>query len=366
MPDEGTIYKVDLLAFDKEIGEKPIFTRRLLQHFADLRDRAEEGHEETLEALDIHGRSRIVWIDPSILKLRDWFVSVEYLHYVELSSAYKPQLRSTTVEKLHDYNDECPEDTTQCIPMPIYLNPWKRGTYTPESLAYWRKTLPRFKELWLNSSCSKLLQKKFTEAAKTTVRINKLVCIGFGAFGPKLLEDGTHDPRFCDPLQYMAAFTIGYALRRAYLAEDPSASLPEIILQDPCYTAQDRLLWAPQATGYRNIRFASDPYGFLAIDEHTLVIAPFLPISVPYLQICADLVSGGPAGIICDIQGVQLDPERRMYAVKDRITPRVVRMLLDNYERSNFDDHVIPDDMYQECCSEFKYKGYWLWMMDAS
>jgi hypothetical protein len=365
MPDEGDIYEVDLLAFENEIGDDPIFERCLLQRYARLRDRAKEEPESTLEVDDIHGSERtwIVWTDPQM-----WVpqVGIEYLHYVELSSAYEPQTPSGNVLGLHAYNSRRKVHAHQHIAVPMYLFAYDESTYTVESLNYWRKKLPRFKELWVNSSCSELLRQKFTEAAKTTVQIKKLVCLGFGAFSAKLKEDGTHDHRFCDPLQYMAALTIGSALFRAYRKEDHKALLPEIIFQDPCYTAQDRLLWTPQATGYKNIRFASDPDGFLAIDDHTLVIAPFLPISVPYLQICADLVPGGPAGIICDIKGKKLDPERRMYAVKDRITPRVVIMLLNNnYERSNFDDHVVPDDMYEECCRKSKYMGYWLWSMDC-
>jgi hypothetical protein len=67
----------------------------------------------------------------------------------------------------------------------------------------------------------------------------------------------------------------------------------EIVFQDPSYTQKDRLLIS-QCLGPR-VRIVDNPEAFALIHSNTLVFSPYVPISVPVLQICADV--GPPAGI---------------------------------------------------------------------
>jgi hypothetical protein len=92
----------------------------------------------------------------------------------------------------------------------------------------------------------------------------------------------------------------------------------EILLQDPDYKERDWILLrelhgAMGCTASSEICFVEDPNGFLAIDSNTLVIAPYLPIHFPWLQIIADLFASGsgPAVIMGDNIGV--DRKKEMY-----------------------------------------------------
>ncbi|ORY15335.1 hypothetical protein BCR34DRAFT_612275 [Clohesyomyces aquaticus] len=108
---------------------------------------------------------------------------------------------------------------------------------------------------------------------------------------------------------------------------------------------------------YPHIRFVEDPEGLLAVDEHTLVISAYLHLSVPMMQTTAGLFysRNGPAGFMVD--RMDLDPEREMYSLGERASPRVVE-ILEGYERSDFDDHVLEREMYGEICED---APYWLW-----
>jgi hypothetical protein len=111
---------------------------------------------------------------------------------------------------------------------------------------------------------------------------------------------------------------------------------------------------------YRSmLRFVDDPDGLLSVDEDTLVISAFLPVQYPIPNIIADLFassSKGPAAFLCD--NLTVDTRKRVYTMKDRMSPAIARMLTPGYaqlhdafqddkfdvliDRRNRDANIVP------------------------
>ncbi|KAF2646344.1 hypothetical protein P280DRAFT_388030 [Massarina eburnea CBS 473.64] len=193
------------------------------------------------------------------------------------------------------------------------------------------------------------------------MRINKIVCFGLGHIRRK--NRGKEEPNFQEVLQHLAAFSIAEAVNST---QDSDAKKVGVVCQDPCYTTLDQILLkeefsrtchVPIESVQDSLHFVSDPEGFLAIDEHTLVITAFMPTTVPLMQICADLPR--PAAFICD--KMNLDHAKKVYDGVERSTPRV-RNMLKEYARGDFNDHVVEKQMFELCCG---VAPYWLWKMDG-
>jgi len=82
------------------------------------------------------------------------------------------------------------------------------------------------------------------------------------------------------------------------------------------------------------IEFVRDPDGLLAIDSHTMVIAPNLPVTYPWAQIIADLFASesGPAIIMGD--HLAADQQQKIFKIQDRGSPAVARFLSDRYTQT--------------------------------
>lgn len=347
-------HKVDLIAFEKEIKGKPIFTRKRLERFAVLRDMARNGEEYPLTARDIHGKLRVIWkpADKEEFGGKETTVSLKYLTFVELSSQYDPpdEERSDNVQLLAKYN----KWEEEYIPQPVFLSNVPKFSSSchlrPQDMKRWNDRLRYIKQLWTASSSASLLRQKFKKAAKRSVHIKKIVCVGLGNLRH------SNEEEYQAALQHMTAFTIASTLNKTYKEDDASAPPVEIICQDPCYLERDRVLWKQ---GYKNISFVDDPNGLLTIDANTLVITAFLPTDVPLLQIITDLVPGGPAGVICD--RIDLTAEKEMFCIIDRASPRV-REMLAGFERSGFEDYVVEREVWDHVCG---HEQYWLWAMEC-
>jgi len=70
-----------------------------------------------------------------------------------------------------------------------------------------------------------------------------------------------------------------------------------------------------------------DPEAMLTVDEHTLVVAPFLPKAYPLMQLITGKFEEGkrPAGFLCD--EMELREEKVWYTCMDLDSPEVVKML---------------------------------------
>jgi hypothetical protein len=125
---------------------------------------------------------------------------------------------------------------------------------------------------------------------KDTARITKLVCIGHGS-----VARGDLSERMDSVLQHIAAASMAKEVTAMYEQSGTPLNEPiTIIAQDPVYTRDDETILSHFPVP---ISIVPDPYGFLAIDEFTLVMS--LYPSVPVKQIVADLAAKGkgPAAI---------------------------------------------------------------------
>jgi hypothetical protein len=116
---------------------------------------------------------------------------------------------------------------------------------------------------------------------------------------------------------------------------------------------------------YRStLRFVDNPDGLLAVDQNTLVISAFLPVQYAMPQIIADLFvssSKGPAAFLCD--NLTIHAEKRVYTMKDRMSPAVARMLTPGYAQLHdaFQDNKFEAliDRWNRDANTFRY---WYWV----
>jgi hypothetical protein len=174
------------------------------------------------------------------------------------------------------------------------------------------------------------------------VRVKKIVCLGLGHLSHPTRRHEKYNEIQRSQFQHLAAFTITKTLLEMYreYGTKNAKTLMEwydeydnknnispitIFLQDPTYTIGDRKVldsfFTPQFI------LLKDPEGFLAVDEHTLV----MPVccSVPNEEILADLFPQGPAAMFTSYnlrdEGLETTAEDRI-DVHDRGTPRVKSM----------------------------------------
>jgi len=360
--------EVDLVKFEKELNYRPIFTRKLLEQFV----RGNAKGRESIEASDIDGRQWFAFRPEGIL--RDWYgrdLEMTYQGYCELSPDNRPEIASPAQGVLQGMNKDRMAHENEYIPLPVGMSPcnyqsrpgWDKDL---GKFGHWEVLFNEMREYWTACSSATLLREKFTEAAKTNVKINKIVCIGFGALrcvdggSKRELKDQKFLPDFTlwSPIQHFAAFTIADTLNKAYRVVDPDCPLVKILFQDPLYEPSDKIFW--ELNKYNPMEFVQDPEGILAIDENTFVMTAHLPHWVPLLQIIADLVDGGPAGFICD--KIPLDPEKRMWRARDRGSPKVVRMLTNGYVKTGFEKHEMEIELWENVAAK---RDYWLWKTDC-
>jgi hypothetical protein len=360
--EEWRTQKVDLVAFEEQVLRgKPVFTKDLLEQFAAFVKNKTNG-QQTLLTDDVNGR--LWWAFRPSLTYRDWYrrdFEFYYQNYCELAPDNRPERPSPTRKILLELNGDSMRHKDEHIPLPVCMlaadfKPHPGWDNDLGSFDNWRLLFNRLRELWMASSSAALLRQKFTRAAETNVKIKNIVCFGFGCLA--LNQQRRPDFRFWSPLQHFAALTIASTLSKVYQARDAECPAVKIVFQDPMYEPSDSIFW--ELSGYRDLEFVRDPHGFLAIDEHTFVMTAHLPHTVPLMQMCADLVEGGPAGFVCD--KMKLDPDERMWCTMDRGSPRVVKMLLNRYTKSNFEGHVLERELWEEASDR---RRYWLWKMDC-
>ncbi|KAF2681521.1 hypothetical protein K458DRAFT_391905 [Lentithecium fluviatile CBS 122367] len=78
---------------------------------------------------------------------------------------------------------------------------------------------------------------------------------------------------------------------------------------------------------HQNMEVPSYKVQKLQIDEHSLVVVPFVPMDVPLMQIVADMFppGQGPAGFI--VNEIDISPGRELYCYNGRSSPGVERLL---------------------------------------
>jgi hypothetical protein len=420
-PDFAWIkYRVNISDFDTHINNAVIFTRVYLQHVCSMRRDILSGKtNHAITIRDINRNPQVAWNNsdghgqPG--RGEHYEVDTMFLNYVELSPRYDLHPGSPALKLLKTYASDPQQEH---MPTPVVpsrsdtrrmifkraklfrlLAAWKRRsakqalrkplgqeeTTTPTSIEIssdrrtkhipcpvvlsrrvvkdnadhmdpiimttWRDKLSAVVSAWNRSSAKCQLQDFFALKATSSALIDKIICIGLGPF-----DDMYNYGDISYFTQYCAAVTIADALN----ALNPQARRVEIILQDPKYTRVDHML-LPLLQYFPLPSIVGNPEALARIDQRTLVFSPFVPVTVPVLQICADVVlPEGPAGIFND--EIQLHEKQRWYSVHDRTSPRVVK-LLGGYERYVFGEREW--EMDEEVTSVTNSMcGYWLNRMD--
>ena len=154
----------------------------------------------------------------------------------------------------------------------------------------------------------------------TRVRVKKIVCIALGQH----IEQ--HVLASC-MARYLREVYSSYSSWSPSSNGESEVAKIDICAFDPCYEYADMV--ALEALTPVPIHVVSDPYHYLAIDEHTLVFSVSHPCFVPYHEIVADLLyPSGPAAFLTNEfwDDFEWFGENRVAGL-DAWTPRVTRMM---------------------------------------
>jgi hypothetical protein len=363
-PDPWQIQPVDLHALEAGIlRNRPVYTRTRLQRYAAVRDRilTDKSFKYYCEK-DVYGTERCLWQRSSA---EDDFVDMAYLTYVELhSDLHVPGKRSPTVGYLHDLNlTEDGSKDDELILCPVVIQSLRRaeGTrwlrmgyedhFNTALMAEYHAKIADVRKMWESSVSFRRLENGFKNTALHVTQIKKIVCFGLGRLQWK--TDGATDCQ--EVLQHLTAIGIARMLNAIYQAQDPTTEPIKIFLQDPLYTPKDDIL-LQEVYPDGALSLVANPDGFLEVDNNTLVMAPYVNIDCPVMQICADLCR--PAGFLCD--SVVVDVEQSFYTWRNRASPRVANMFK-GYWRTHFDGMPVEKRMFDDVCGG---RRFWLWDMN--
>ncbi|CBX96736.1 hypothetical protein IAQ61_005401 [Plenodomus lingam] len=366
-----TLY--DLVELDNHT--QPLFTRDILNRFAEeqasIQQRLKEGSTpstvDSVTGRGSNGQPYILWTASQ--DKRQNTVFVEYITRIDSLRAFQAKFGSVSarLSPLLRYNTDKAEVDKKWIPVPYFFTTLARAFDTEhlnkhKEMNNWVNILKRTKSLWQKSSSrSKLVQ--LMSAATQTTPIKKIVCFGLGQL--------SHDKAYySSAIQHMAVFTMATCLNKINKENDPNAVPIKIILQDPCYVEKDHQLFKWLYAARDDVEFVSDPQGLLAVDANTMVVTAHLPVSVPLMQILADLfmddAKTGPAMLLCDI--MHLDVNKRNYCYADRAAPHVAHWITSGYEKlkRGFSDHVLEPELRLDTFGDGSHRNmkYWLTGMD--
>jgi hypothetical protein len=367
--EEAFHYEVNLAELETAYEERQVFSRELLLKIKNDRqtalDETQEAWKERLRFIQYTNRFGTfnIW-DGEMQEPDDDFVGIRYMSRAELHPDFQKVCWkfSETNKSLRRYNQELTDEQKTWIPVPYVLTMGERVGHLEhkhnEVMRAYCKRLRHTKKLWLHESDSQIKLVKVAEAlASQFSSITKIVCIGLGAI--------KHTPAFYQSaLQHMAAFSIARTIENSYKIQGLFQKTIDIILQDPCYSLKDIQLLKAIYSG--PLVHATDPEGILAIDSHTIVMTAHLPVTMPLMQIIADLSEGHeenqPAAILCD--NMKLDIHKEMYSLSDRSSPSVARFLTEKYDVSDFQDHYLEkllwEDIYGDAPEDSRDLVYWL------
>jgi hypothetical protein len=192
----------------------------------------------------------------------------------------------------------------------------------PLAVAVFEKT----RDDWEAGPQCPALKTKLT-ALSRKVRVRNIVCIGLGASRQQ---------------HTLASFMAQY-LQNCYAeADGKTYNEIEICAFDPVYQYADVVAFEHFSPP---IHVVSDPYHYLAINEHTLVYTAYCPTSVPLLQIAADICyPSGPAAFLTNEVWDDLEwfKENKVHDL-DVWTPRIGKMM-QMYQKDPMDSSMKPEE----------------------
>ncbi|KAB2103308.1 hypothetical protein AG0111_0g8366 [Alternaria gaisen] len=264
----GSQTVVDIKAFMKSLGDRPFYSRSMLRHAADQLSRARNGLKITLT--DCYGAKRVYPARDLSLPSQDFSLGYNGLHLLATAQS-APQGDHFSLDDM----------------LPIYVRVGKKAKETTNlyDRVLQKVRMQNFERLWQWTPPRHILFDSLNRL-KHTARVTNIVCIRLGTLQKS-------DPRRANPtMQHIVASSIAQDLERIYEAEGTPVDTPiTIIAQDPAYDELDRraLLDLPVP-----IKIVSDPEGFLAINESSLVFSSYP--AVPVKQLVADFSSEAPDG----------------------------------------------------------------------
>jgi hypothetical protein len=360
-PDEWQKRFVDLVALEENVlkGRK-VYTGERLREISRIRNKILSNNSLPLQKIrDVEDQWRVIW---EHVNEDDDSVNVHYMSFVELDPYFhKKGSRSKHTRALHNMNEEGKDTGDEQILCPIYLQSYdskvqKRDHITNQkvTIAEWRKTVSLISEFWESSRAWNHIRTLLRTAASKTAQIKNIVGFGLGSMVQEQYRDGD---KYQALLEHLTAFSIASELATIYQAQDPTTPPIKVVLQDPGYTETDGTLLRevfPFSTD--DLIFVSDPDGHSYVNPHSLVMAAYLPLVFPLVQVLADMPNP-PAAFLGD--AMKLDPKKRLYRGVDRATPRVVTWL-SKYGKSNFDDVKVENDLFHKTSLGM----FWLWDMN--
>ena len=342
-------YPVDLVTVEKLRNNIPIYTRSLLQ---DIRAQQQEAlHQINLPSVPIR-TEYLTWRDPNGRLTKIWekkncgriernpieHVRVDFMPRIFLDRDFQRECgwkseavfwlrvdNNTITEPVGGFFYDAPYALTPIYPEKDsdldYAGEMKRcRDAIAQSLAYWGTS--DLRGSFINT---------IKDAVSSATQIEKILCFGLGALRPYWAYN-TYNSTF----QHISVFCIANILAERYKKGAEKGRKIQILLQNPHYLEKDWILFKELHTAMgceasSEIEFVRDPDGLLAIDSHTMVIAPNLPVAYPWAQIIADLFASGSGPAIIMGDHLAADQEQKIFKIQDRGSPAVARFLSDRY-----------------------------------
>ncbi|KAF2120577.1 hypothetical protein BDV96DRAFT_269948 [Lophiotrema nucula] len=271
-------------------------------------------------------------------------------HYWWMRSGFLPQ---SAYKLLHWYNRCHKKSPNEHVPMHVLLRTRFQPVVdlndpeTQQVIGRIRESMESLQKQWEERETCKFLKDTITQFKDGFIPIRRIICLGFGPFRESPRQEPLH--------QHLAAVTIASSIDALNASLYPDSPPPpvEIIAQDPAYGPVEKLLFPELG---RKITFVDDPDGILAVDKHTLIIAPYSPIFFPFMQILSDLFwntppDERPAGFMFDNADTYRTLEQKTHGVsgRARLTPRAAKFLASNYTHLDYQTwHIVWMFRYAE------------------
>jgi len=310
----------DTVAFEASVGNKPRFTRELLERAVAHAVRANSSAYESRNVIIPHLLGGGEWKPPCIWGSDDgWRLDVRFVPTFELTKekGRKPLYTLMSQRGFLIENILRPDD--------IDTNP-VRKTMAEEAPS--AALVSEMVAMQQRIEASQAMEKIKTLLSVSPVQIDNIVCLALG--------------NLCKPnarIEYMRGeHILACAIADCLAEHNDSASTIPILAFDPEYDVEACRLLAHLP---HPIHVVSSPYEYLSITPNTLVICLGIPLYVPAYEIMADLLfPSGPAALMC------IELQHKPWHAKglnsqwDPLVPRVAKML-EHYEVDWLGD-VVP------------------------
>ncbi|KAI4937508.1 uncharacterized protein J4E92_002239 [Alternaria infectoria] len=344
-------YPVDLVALERSQGNTPIYTRSLLRR---IRKQQQKVLHQMNHSYDHPTIKYLTWRDPDGRPTKIWengksghsddeqikHVGVEFIPRVAFDRDFQRKygLEVNAIFWLRMYSDTLPLPAGilgVAFDAPYALHTQQQEKTNEhedaEQMQRYRDAIAQALAFWRESDLRSKFIKNIKELVKLSTRIRKIVCFGMGA--PR--SDRILDEAF----QHMSVFCIANILARRYKKKPTKGKKIQILLQDVQYEERDWTLFkelhaAMGCETSSEIEFVRDPDGLLAIDSHTMVIAPHLPVTFPWAQIIADVFASGSGPAVIMGDNLDDDAEKEVFNLHDRGSSAVARFLSDRYMKT--------------------------------